>query len=322
MQKAVSAVTRIVGWVLVSAFVLITACGGGSRAASATTPTSGGKTGAKPPLFSGAKAFTHLKKQVGFGYRIPGTSAHEACVKYIIAEMTPLCGSVNRDDFNVPLGSASVPLTNIIAVQNPSAGTRILLCAHYDTRPRADQDVYANRGKPIPGANDGASGVAVLIELARVFKALPPNVGIEYVFFDGEDYGATIDTMLLGSRYFAAELTSDEIASIKYGLLFDMVGEKDLTITAEQNSMASAPDVYADLVDTAKSLGYHNFSERNAVPIEDDHTPLINAGVKMVDIIGFDYPYWHTIQDTVDKCSAESLAIVGRTAEMVVRKEE
>jgi hypothetical protein len=212
MRRAVSDVTRIVGWLLISAFVLIGAWGGGSKAASAAAPASGGKTGAKPPLFSGARAFTHLKKQVGFGYRIPGTSAHEACVKYIIAEMTPLSSSVTRDDFALQLGSTNVPLTNIIAVQNPDAPKRILLCAHYDTRPRADRDVYANRSKPIPGANDGASGVAVLIELARVLKALPPSIGLEYVFFDGEDYGVNIDTMLLGSRHFADNLSRDDIA--------------------------------------------------------------------------------------------------------------
>ncbi len=184
-----------------------------------------------------------------------------------------------------------------------------MLCAHWDTRPFADKDPNLdNRDKPIPGANDGASGVAALIELARVFDIVAPPVPIVFVLFDGEDWGKTTANMFHGSRYYARNITP---AKPRYAILLDMVGDADLSIPIEPTSMKAAPELMRDLWTTAQDMGVTQFSARTGPAISDDHLLLIKGGIPAIDLIDFDYAPWHTLEDTPDKCSAESLQAVG-----------
>ena len=211
-------------------------------------------------------------------------------------------------------------LSNIIAKFGTQNTPGMLLCAHWDTRPTADQELEASdRKKPILGANDGASGVAVLMELARMFKELPPSIPVTMVLFDGEDFGSTGKDMFLGSIHFAKTMDKSKY---KYGILLDMVGDKDLQIYREGNSQLHAASVTDKVWRAANKLGYGGiFKDELKYTIGDDHVPLIEAGLPCVDVIDFDYAYWHTLDDTVDKCSAKSLQVVGETIAEVVYSE-
>jgi Zn-dependent M28 family amino/carboxypeptidase len=206
-------------------------------------------------------------------------------------------------------------------VFNAQATERILLCAHWDTRPYADQDPDPQkRTRPILGANDGASGVAVLLEVARVLRQIPPVKGVDIVLFDGEDYGRGFngDTSdyFLGARRFAA-VNKGKYAP-RLGILLDMIGDKDLTIYYEGNSNRTYPDHVARVWQAAAVLGYKQFIRQGKYTISDDHIPLLEAGIPCIDLIDFDYPPWHTAGDTPDKCSPQSLKSVGDVVLKVV----
>lgn len=275
---------------------------------------------AERPAFDGKRAFADLEKQVSFGPRVPGTRAHLECRDWLMGELEKVCDRVELQTFTQVVHGKSLRLYNIFGVFNESASKRIMLCAHWDTRPTADEELDpANRRKPILGANDGASGVAVLLELARQFKLKRPDVGIIIAFWDGEDYGPNVDTMLLGSRYFAKNMGK---LRPTYGILLDMVGDADLQIYKETNSVMAAPQLVERVWRTAGELGYRKyFPNAQKYTIIDDHVPLIEAGVPCIDLIDFDYPYWHTLQDTVDKCSANSLQVVGEVVAAIVYSE-
>jgi len=245
--------------------------------------------------------------------------------KFIQDQLKPYAEIVHVQKFQKTIRGKNLDMKNIIASFNPSSKKQILLAAHWDTRPTADMEVNSEKKKkPIPGANDGASGVAVLLELARMFAKQKPDVGVTLVFFDGEDYGPGGEDMFLGSRYFATNL-SDEISpeKIEYCILLDMIGDKALQIPKEQNSVESAPDVIDKVWDTAKKLGYGDvFIPDMGMRIQDDHIPLIKAGIKCIDLIDFDYGPWHTLDDTPDKCSPKSLKIVGEVVANVVYAEK
>ncbi|MBN1755368.1 M28 family peptidase [bacterium] len=262
--------------------------------------------------FDGDSAYQYLEAQCDFGPRPPGSEAHEQCLNYLVEHFEKYADKVEKQTFtHLGYRGQFIHMTNIIARFNPQNKTRILLAAHWDTRPWAE---YAenedDREKPIMGANDGASGVAVLMQLARMFKENPPEVGIEIFLTDGEDYGqpGDLDNYLLGAKYYAQNLR-DELPVA--GILLDMIGDRDLQIYREKYSMAHARDIADRIWHIADSLSIKEFvdSERHAVI--DDHLPLNEAGIKTIDIIDFDYPYWHTMKDTRDKCSPESLAKVG-----------
>jgi len=204
-------------------------------------------------------------------------------------------------------------MTNIIASFNkyPKGNRRILLCAHWDTRPFADKDPdEKNRATPIAGANDGASGVAVLLELAKILKANVPAVGVDLILFDGEDYGESgdLENFCLGAREFARNKGE---YNPEYGILLDMIGDKDLRIPIEENSQVYAPDIVERIWKRAKKLKLDVFEDEIGSSIFDDHVVLNRAGIRTVDIIDFDYEYWHTVEDTPDKCSPESLYYIG-----------
>jgi glutaminyl-peptide cyclotransferase len=270
------------------------------------------------PAFNGKDAFAYLLRQTSFGPRNPGSQGHEGCLGYLNSTLRGLADQVRLQDFVSPgYAGDQLHLTNIIASFRPDLTNRILLCAHWDTRPRAEHDENKSlRDRPIIGANDGASGVAVLLEIAALLKKSAPPVGVDIVLFDGEDYGKEGDTdrYLLGSRYFAANLDRNSLPG--FGILLDMVGDTFLEIPREQSSMRFAPDIMNMVWSKAQELGVSQFLDAPGEEIMDDHLPLNQAGIKTIDLIDFNYPdqtnrYWHTHQDTPEHCSAESLEAVG-----------
>ena len=257
--------------------------------------------------FSGDQAFQDVAFQVSLGPRTPDSQAHAEVIQWIQAELIKAGWSVELQQFS----SMGHPLVNIIGKRinrnNPEVPW-VIIGAHYDTRLIANRDINLQlRTQAGPGANDGASGVAVLLELARVIsKDLPVNVWL--VFFDGEDNGDIEGwDWILGSRGFVERMV--EMPDI--AVIVDMIGDRDLNIFWEMNS---DPILSKEIWDTANDLGYSS----QFIPIQkhrilDDHIPFIEAGIPSVDIIDFDYPYWHTASDTIDKISAESLKVVGET---------
>lgn len=275
---------------------------------------------AERPAFDGRRAFADLEKQVSFGPRVPGTPEHLRCRDWLISELQKSADRVEVQPFTRVVNGKGLRMYNIFGIFNENASKRIMLSAHWDTRPTADEELDpANRRKPILGANDGASGVAVLLELARQFKQRRPEVGVIIAFWDGEDYGPDINNMLMGSRYFARNMGR---LRPDYGILLDMIGDRDLQIYKETNSVYAASDLVDRVWRTAEQLGYRQqFPNAVKYTIMDDHVPLIEAGVPCIVLIDFDYPYWHTLQDTVDKCSPQSLQIVGEVVSSVVYAE-
>jgi glutaminyl-peptide cyclotransferase len=263
------------------------------------------------PTFDADKAFDYLKKQCSFGPRPPGVTAHEKTKNYLASELQKYANSVVLQNFTHKSGERILNLTNIIAIFGPDVDKKVILAAHWDTRPFADRDSDPkNRTQPILGANDGASGVAVLLELARAFRSETPPIKIIMVLFDGEDYGRNTSEMFLGSRHFARKIRPEWIP--EYGILLDMIGDKDQDIYIEQNSLNAAPDVVKKVWNLADDLKLKGFYNKVGYGITDDHIELINVGIECIDIIDFNYPYWHTLQDTPDKCSPQSLDTIGK----------
>ena len=254
------------------------------------------------PVFDGARAYDNVLTQVAFGPRIPGTEGHAQAVEWIRGELVEAGWQVEIQESEA-LGN---PIRNIVARRGGEAPL-IIVGAHYDSRIYADEDPDPeNHTRPTPGANDGASGVAVLLELARTLPADSANVWM--VFFDAEDNGRIEGwDWILGSREFVSQNAIEPRAVV----ILDMIGDADLNIYKERNSNPALTD---EIWGEAHELGY----ERQFLPdykfsMLDDHTPFLEAGIPVVDIIDFDYPYWHTIDDTPDKVSPQSLEAVGRT---------
>jgi Zn-dependent M28 family amino/carboxypeptidase len=253
--------------------------------------------------FNGERAYADVIYQVALGPRIPGEDGHQRIIEWITKELTTSGWQVEIQETEYQ----GKPVKNIIAGRE-QGGSYILIGAHYDTRIFADQDQDPSlRTLPVPGANDGGSGVAVLLELARV---LPDdlNVPIRLVFFDSEDNGGIDDWQwIMGSRAFVQDYEILPVAAI----IVDMIGDADLNIFYEHNSDEL---IMGQIWKHASDLGYgRQFQEEFRHSMLDDHTPFIEAGIPAVDIIDFDYPFWHTTEDTVDKVSAESLETVGQT---------
>jgi glutaminyl-peptide cyclotransferase len=275
--------------------------------------------------FAGSAAFRYIETQVGFGPRIPGTPAHRRAAAWLDSLLRQRADTVIAQSWtHVTARGDSLPLTNFIARFKPGAAKRILFLAHWDSRPTADGPASSDSTKPVPGANDGGSGVAVLLGVADVLKRAPPSVGVDLLFVDGEDYGDftnTPDDVLIGSRYYAAHPVAGP--QPLYAVLFDLVADKDLQIFEEGNSVVGAPEVVELVWDTAKDLGYAGtFVATPKHTLIDDHLELQKAGIRAIDVVDFDYPAWHTPEDTIDKVSAASLQIVGDVAVGLVRREQ
>jgi Zn-dependent M28 family amino/carboxypeptidase len=251
------------------------------------------------------------------GPRSPGSAGHVRARAWLLDSLRKVARDVTVDDFDGTLDGRKVALTNVQADLGPAGERPILLAAHWDTRPWADQDRDPRlRNRSLIGANDGASGVAVLLEVARVLR---PRVPVRLVVFDGEDLGRDLSGFFQGSRRYAEGLVP---GAVRWGLLLDMVGDRDLEIPREQLSREAAPEVLAKVWAAARRLGYaRHFPDRDGPRIYDDHWPLIQAGVRMADLIDFDYAYWHTTGDTAERCSPASLEVVGRTVVRAVEAE-
>ena len=241
----------------------------------------------EPAIFDGQRALADVEAQVAFGPRTPGSAGHAQILEWLRAELS----AAGWDSHIQSAEMLGHPIQNVIAYHG-DAQPRIILAAHYDTRMFADNDPgLLNQLKPVPGANDGASGVAVLVELARVLPA--DSVPIWLVFFDAEDNGRIQDwDWILGSQVFVSELGFRPEAVV----IVDMIGDADLNIYKERTSDQQLVD---EIWSVASELGYKDtFIPEPKYSILDDHTPFLQAGISAMDIIDFDYPYWHTTGDT------------------------
>ena len=253
--------------------------------------------------FDGQQAYQDVLYQMSLGPRIPGSVAHQKIVQWLTAQLS-------QEGWQVEVQNGTMmghPIQNVIA-RKGSGKPWIILGAHYDSRMWANMDPDpAKRQQPVPGADDGASGVAVLTGLARAIPA-QPDKQTWLVFFDAEDDGEIPGwDWLLGSEYFVNHLACCPTAAV----IVDMVGDANLDIYQERNSN---PQIVQQIWDQAAQLGFSaNFIPQYKYSMEDDHTPFLQAGIAAVDLIDFDYPYWHTTQDTADKISANSLYMVGQT---------
>lgn len=282
----------------------LTACTAPTPAPATSTPAPApaATITPRPAYFDGQRAYADVQTQVSFGPRIPGTPGHDKIREWIMNEAI-VAGWQFETQASETMGHT---IYNLIA-KNSEQAPQIIIGAHYDSRIYSDNDPDpANHTKPVPGANDGASGVSVLLELAR---SLPENtVPIWLVFFDAEDNGRIESwDWILGSR----EFVKNNPLRPRAVIIVDMIGDADLNIYRERNSNVELTDaIWA----TAKSLSHDDkFIDEDGYSMLDDHTPFVEAGIPAIDIIDFDYPYWHTIQDTPDKVSAESLQVVGET---------
>lgn len=284
--------------------------------------------GAPPPReFDGAQALRYIETQLTFGPRIPGAPGHARMAEWLDSLLRTRADTVIAQRWiHVTRNGDSLPMVNLLARFNPAASSRVLFLAHWDTRPRADAPGSRDSALPVPGANDGGSGVAILLGMADALKKLPPETGVDLLFVDGEDYGSfdagRDQDVLIGSRYYAAHLPPGERPL--FAVLFDMVGDRDLRIPREGNSQTGAPDVVERVWNQAEKLGYGEvFVSADQGPITDDHVPLQQVGIRAIDLIDLDYgpgnSWHHSPDDTIDKVSQASLQAVGDVAMAMVR---
>ncbi len=284
--------------------------------------------------FNGETAYAVLKWVCELGPRISGTEAMNRQQLMLEEHFTKLGGIVKRQEFTVnhPVTHVATKLTNLIVEWHPDRDQRILICCHYDTRPFPDKDLHNPRGLFL-GANDGASGVGLLYELGRHMKELNTDFGVDFVFFDAEEfiYDRNRDPLFVGSTFFARDYANRPPKYVyRRGVLVDMIGDKDLQIYYETNSLYHARELTVEIFEAARELGVKEFIPRNRHKIRDDHLPLNEiAKIPTTDIIDFDYPnprsknaYWHTTADVPENCSAESLEKVGKVILYWLRKQE
>ena len=281
--------------------------------------------------FSGALADSLVDRQLAFGPRVPGTEAHAEALAWLTGYLEARADSVETIAFtHVTTRSDTLELTNVFARFRPAEPARILLVAHWDSRPVAERSADpAARRQPVPGANDGASGVAVLLALADLFAREPPPLGVDILLTDGEDWGhdpVTLETlgedMLLGARHFAR--TRGETYRPLYGILLDLVGSPDPVFARDGISLQYAPEVVSRVWVVAAELGYGDIFVDRIGGATDDHLPLNEAGIRTIDIIDSAFlgePPWHTTEDTADKISARTLGIVGEVVLEVIRRQ-
>ncbi len=279
------------------------------------------------PRFDGTRALELVERQVAFGPRVPGRPGHADQLAWMRATLDSLADDLVVDSFTVVASSGdTLRLTNLVARFKPEEKRRILLLTHWDTRPISDNASEPELEKiPVPGANDGGSGTAVLIELARLFHGQAPPMGIDLLFVDGEDYGPGTEDMFFGSNRYAESLPDQAATTGRpiYGVLLDMVGDVDARFPVEEYSFEYARPVVNKVWGAARRLGYASaFPETVGGPVGDDHVPLIEAGLPTADVIDLSYgpgnAWWHTPNDTPDHVSAANLEMVGEVmAELV-----
>ncbi len=321
---------------LLGALITLVGCKKDPPSSSTTTDPTKPAVKIKIPKFNRDSAFVYVEKQVAFGPRVVNTPEHKACKNWLVKKFESHGTTVIEQNFDATAYTGEVlKSTNIIAQYKPKQKKRILLAAHWDTRHIADSPLCEERCKePILGADDGGSGVGVLLEIARTLQANPIDMGVDFVLFDAEDYGDGGDngestSWCLGSQYWSKNLHVRGYRP-KYGILLDMVGTKDARFAKEQVSMAFAPKVMNKVWKLAKNMGYGNyFVPESSNPVTDDHL-FVNqiAKIPMIDIInkpvqtqtGFG-AHWHTHNDNMDIINKRTLRAVGQTVTAAIYKE-
>jgi hypothetical protein len=271
------------------------------------------------PRPDAGRAFDYLKQICDLGSRTSGTDGMLRQQQLLEKHFTELKADVKYQTFDTthPVSGAPVRLANMVVAWHPEATERVLICCHYDTRPYPDRDpLPANRTRPFIGANDGASGVALLMELGHHMAAIEPTYGVDFVFFDAEELVYQVDggKYFIGSEHFATEYR-DNPPEYRYvaGVLVDMIADRKLELYYEKNSLSYAPEVTKSVWDVAARLRVREFIPKRRHEVRDDHLPLNQiAGIPTCDIIDFDFPHWHTRNDIPAACSGESMAKVGR----------
>lgn len=284
--------------------------------------------------FDGNQAHRWVESMVAAGPRIPNTPGHRAIGDWLVTELARRADTVIVQEWvHVTQGGESLHLRNIFARFRPNDPNRVLYVSHWDSRPHADMDPDpAKRGQPVPGAEDGGSSTALLLGVADALKQQPPALGVDLLLVDGEDYGSFDDEglpdVMIGARYFAQHLPPGYRPI--FGVLFDMVADYSQEFLREENSLRYAPEVVERVWTAAERLGLGRvFRTERIGAITDDHVPLHEAGIRIIDVIdccsiqgdpqSSAYPWWHTTQDTPDKVSPQALANVGRVALALVR---
>ena len=294
--------------------VLVALQGGACQPAEPTVPSP----------FNGERALGYVRTFMEFGARVPGTDAHKRAGDWIASEMRQRADTVIEQSWtHTTQGGVQLPLRNFVARFNPMAEERLLYVTHWDSRPVAEKSSNDSLRKlPTPGANDGGSGVGLFLALGDVLRQTPPGIGVDLVFVDGEDYGTfTPDVdVLIGSTYFANNLPSANY-QVLFGVVFDMIGEIDLRIEQEGHSVNKAPEVVERVWRVAADMGHGDVFVPAAIfEITDDHLPLLNKGLRVIDVIDLNYRYHHTVDDTIDKLSARSLKAVGDVAWKLIQR--
>ena len=327
-------------WILLLSVVILSSCGDNKKQKT-------GQQKSKPkstiviPEFNSDSAYLYVEKQMDFGPRVPNTKEHSLCAKFLTDKLKSFADTAFVQSFKIRAFDGTVlNAKNIIGSFNINRGNRILLCSHWDSRPFADHDPDpANHDKPVPAANDGASGVGVLLEVARQMSIKKPAIGIDIIFFDVEDYGPPQDSPMrgqgdfwgLGSQYWSRNPHKPDY-NAKFGILLDMVGAGDARFYMEGVSMNFAANILNKVWKTAHRIGYSDyFIFEQTGYIEDDHkyiNEIIN--IPTIDIIHLDagssngsfFEYWHTVSDKMDVIDKETLKVVGQTLLTVIYEEK
>ena len=322
-----------------SALLLISACGDNTK-----KPTRSERTKAKQqvvvPDFNSDSAYIFIEKQVAFGPRVPNTEEHANCAQFLHDKLRTYSDTAIIQSFKARAYNNTVLNgKNIIGSFNPENGNRILLCAHWDSRPYADYDLNPdNHQKPIDGANDGGSGVGVLLEIARQMSINRPEIGVDIVFFDVEDYGPPQELQRygnndwgLGSQYWSRNPHNPDYTA-RYGILLDMVGATNATFLMEGHSMLYASGILKKVWTIGNRIGYTDyFLFESGGYIDDDHKYVNEiAKIPTIDIIHLNsessgssfFEHWHTLGDTMDKIDKETLKAVGQTLLTVIYEEK
>lgn len=326
--------------VLIFSMFILLGCNQNVRETTATNDAETHRAPVNIPVFNADSAYLFVKTQVDFGPRVPNTKAHEQCAQWLVAKMKSYTPEVIVQK-GVVMAWNGTPLNfkNIIASWNPAAVNRVLLCAHWDSRPYADYDPDpAKRRSPIDGANDGASGVGVLLETARQISIRQPAVGIDIILFDVEDYGPPEDERPgmnnedlwgMGAAYWSNNPHKKGYTA-RYGILLDMVGASGATFPMEGVSMHYASDILKLVWNAASRAGYSGyFLYEPGGAITDDHGPINKTmNIPTIDIIHLDknsntgfFPYWHTVKDNMDVIDKNTLKAVGQTLLTVIYEE-
>lgn len=324
-------------WLLVA----VVACSNGGGKQQEAESNNGRETKAvEVPRFNADSAYSYIQAQADFGPRVPNTAEHRACGDYLAAMLQQFGAKVYSQEADVvAYDNTILKARNIIGAYLPESKKRVLLCAHWDSRPYADQEESKKLQRtPILGVNDGASGVGVLLEVARQLQQQAPTVGIDLIFFDAEDYGTPSfyrgeykqDTWCLGSQYWG-RVPHVEGYTARYGILLDMVGGKHATFYQELYSKRTAGTHVKKIWDTAHSLGFSAFFPKGeGTEVTDDHVYVHQLrGIPCVDIINYDPQsdtgfgdFWHTQADNMDVIDRGTLNAVGQTLLEVIYREE